>query len=260
MSDPASLDPPVDAAPSREAEILAAIRPVFAAKGFDGASMQDLARAAGMSVGNFYRYFPSRAAIVEAIIRIELDGVERQFKMLAAADDPMAALRMAVHQRLTRDPCAGMGPTLWAEINAAALRNPKIGAAVAVIDREASSYLARAFALSTGLTQAEAQQRFSAHARLIVLTIKTSATVIDTDTPEGSAVMRLIKRQIDALLDEIAAAGPRKGRPPGPEGGQTAGAGPHPARSATVPDDPASSGDPEFSQGGPSARAPHVPV
>jgi AcrR family transcriptional regulator len=29
--------------------------------------MQDLARAAGMSVGNFYRYFPSKAAIVQAM-------------------------------------------------------------------------------------------------------------------------------------------------------------------------------------------------
>ena len=51
----------------REYEILDNIRHTFAEKGFDGASMQDLARAAGMSVGNFYRYFPSKAAMVEAI-------------------------------------------------------------------------------------------------------------------------------------------------------------------------------------------------
>ena len=52
----------------RSAEILASVRSAFAAKGFDGASMQDLARAAGMSVGNFYRYFPSKAAIVEDLV------------------------------------------------------------------------------------------------------------------------------------------------------------------------------------------------
>ena len=59
---------------TREAEILAAIRRAFAAKGFDGASMQYLAREAGMSVGNFYRYFPSKAAMVEAMILATNDG------------------------------------------------------------------------------------------------------------------------------------------------------------------------------------------
>lgn len=34
--------------------------------------MQDLARAAGMSVGNFYRYFPSKAAIVQAMCGYDL--------------------------------------------------------------------------------------------------------------------------------------------------------------------------------------------
>ncbi len=41
----------------RQMDILEAVHSTFVEKGFDGASMQDLARAAGMSVGNFYRYF-----------------------------------------------------------------------------------------------------------------------------------------------------------------------------------------------------------
>ena len=50
-----SVHPPAD---QRSVEILALVRQAFVEKGFDGASMQDLARSAGMSVGNFYRYFP----------------------------------------------------------------------------------------------------------------------------------------------------------------------------------------------------------
>ena len=53
-------------ADQRSVEILEGVRRAFSEKGFDGASMQDLARACGMSVGNFYRYFPSKAAIVAA--------------------------------------------------------------------------------------------------------------------------------------------------------------------------------------------------
>ena len=58
---------PVPAHDSRIAEILALVRKAFVEKGFDGASMQDLARSVGMSVGNFYRYFPSKAAIVQSL-------------------------------------------------------------------------------------------------------------------------------------------------------------------------------------------------
>ncbi len=46
-----TLDNPRDA-------ILAQARAAFVEKGFDGASMQDLARAAGMSAGNFYSLLP----------------------------------------------------------------------------------------------------------------------------------------------------------------------------------------------------------
>ena len=43
----------------RTESILEGAKRAFAEKGFDGASMQDIARAAGMRAGNFYRYFPS---------------------------------------------------------------------------------------------------------------------------------------------------------------------------------------------------------
>ena len=42
------LPHPIPPAEERSLEILASIRRAFAEKGFDGASMQDLARAAGM--------------------------------------------------------------------------------------------------------------------------------------------------------------------------------------------------------------------
>ena len=66
-------------ADQRTAEILASARMVFAEKGFDGASMQDLARKAGMSVGNFYRYFPSKSAIVESLISQDMARLEQDF-------------------------------------------------------------------------------------------------------------------------------------------------------------------------------------
>ena len=52
-------------------QILDGARRVFLADGFDGASMSDIARVAGVSKGTLYVYFPSKEALFEALIREE---------------------------------------------------------------------------------------------------------------------------------------------------------------------------------------------
>ena len=81
---------------ARTGEILDRIKGIFAQKGFDGASMQDLARAAGMSAGNFYRYFPSKNAIIGALVQRDLDRMAEDFARILAAPDPRAAVQQAV--------------------------------------------------------------------------------------------------------------------------------------------------------------------
>src|ERR1700751_1970176 len=51
--------------------IMDGARPGFLAAGFDGASMNDVARAAGVSKGTLYAYFTSKDELFEAIIRAE---------------------------------------------------------------------------------------------------------------------------------------------------------------------------------------------
>jgi AcrR family transcriptional regulator len=52
-------------------QILDGARRVFLAQGFDGASMNDIARAAGVSKGTIYFHFDSKEALFEALIRAE---------------------------------------------------------------------------------------------------------------------------------------------------------------------------------------------
>ena len=115
---------PANTGPERGAEILGRIRTAFAEKGFDGASMQDLARAAGMSVGNFYRYFPSKDAIVEAMVGYDMAEMERDFAAILESADPLTGIRAKICERLNGG-CAEDG-RLWAEITAAAHRKPQI--------------------------------------------------------------------------------------------------------------------------------------
>lgn len=211
MTQPALAAPDPHPRP-REAEILDAVRHVFAEKGFDGASMQDLARGAGMSVGNFYRYFPSKAAMVEALIRLDMHDIEAQFARVANAPDPLATLRLALAERVRAYAELCADAPLRAEITAAALRKPELASVVGKVEREITSYLVRAFATATGLDFDTAWARFAAHARLIVLLVKACTTRLRIDEADGEALTQLILRQIDSLLDEIAAARPETPR------------------------------------------------
>ncbi|MEH7828534.1 TetR/AcrR family transcriptional regulator [Gemmobacter denitrificans] len=191
---------------AREVEILDSIRRTFAEKGFDGASMQELARAAGMSVGNFYRYFPSKAAMVEAIVTRDLAEVEQKFADVAAAPDPAAALRAGLHERIRLEVTCCDDAPLWAEISAAALRKPEIGAVMQRMEREICGYLSRAFALISGLPEPEAERRFGAHAAAAVMLVKSSGMQAQAlGGVVNSELTDLVLRMIDMILDEVSA-------------------------------------------------------
>jgi AcrR family transcriptional regulator len=186
----------------RVADILVAVRRAFAEKGFDGASMQDLARAAGMSVGNFYRYFPSKAAIVEALIARDLDEMQADFAPILTAADPMTALRMGIRARIDEPDCRDDG-RLWAEITSAALRKPEIGRACAGMETAIAANLATVFARAKDIPPAEAQAAYAAQAAFIVLLVK-AAMMIPQDNPSlREHLTALILRSIDTTLDEI---------------------------------------------------------
>ena len=56
---------------AKRRQIMDGARSVFLSSGFDGASMNDIARAAGVSKGTLYAYFDSKDRLFEAIIRGE---------------------------------------------------------------------------------------------------------------------------------------------------------------------------------------------
>src|SRR5579863_5155431 len=71
--------------PAKRRQILAGSRRVFLGQGFDGASMNDIARAAGVSKGTLYVYFDSKEQLFEALIR---EGRKQQVERLVFPEDP----------------------------------------------------------------------------------------------------------------------------------------------------------------------------
>ncbi len=187
----------------RVAEILASVRRAFSQKGFDGASMQDLARAAGMSVGNFYRYFASKTAIVTAMIESDLHGIESDFAEMLTAPQPFDRLKQVIRQRLPHHQ-ASKDCELWAEITAVAQRNSEIGAAACRMEGRIRTAMLAAIARQTGLSLETATDRFAAEADFILLQFRAATAIGDGDSAHRDRLNALIIASIDQTLDSIS--------------------------------------------------------
>ncbi|WP_374193012.1 TetR/AcrR family transcriptional regulator [Streptomyces sp. AV19] len=66
-------------------------RTAFTEHGTD-ASLEDIARRAGVGIGTLYRHFPHRTALMCAVFQGEVDGLLTRSRELLAAEEPCRAL------------------------------------------------------------------------------------------------------------------------------------------------------------------------
>ena len=111
----------------RQDEIIVAARRCFRASGFHAASMSQIALEAQLSVGQIYRYFASKDAIIEEMIRRIIDY--RIAEMESNAQTQHIPQVLAWRQTLSHDDDA-----LMLEVAAEATRNPRVAAMMAQAD------------------------------------------------------------------------------------------------------------------------------
>ena len=71
--------------------LLGEARTAFTERGVD-ASLDDIARRAGVGIGTLYRHFPTREALLEALLRERFDELAAHARRLLDAETPRAAL------------------------------------------------------------------------------------------------------------------------------------------------------------------------
>jgi AcrR family transcriptional regulator len=91
--------PRADSVRNRE-RVLEAAKAVFSAGGAE-ASLEAVARAAGVGIGTLYRHFPTREALFEAVYRREVQQLADLAEELKQERQPIEALRKWMHSNVT---------------------------------------------------------------------------------------------------------------------------------------------------------------
>ncbi|WXU23932.1 TetR/AcrR family transcriptional regulator [Bradyrhizobium sp. A5] len=86
----------------KRGEILGAAIRCFIRDGFRGASTTDICTEAGISPGHLYHYFPSKVAIIEAMIDLGLAHAAERFEKILAAPDVIEALLADIEETSLR--------------------------------------------------------------------------------------------------------------------------------------------------------------
>lgn len=138
--------------------LVTAAREVFAREG-GGASMEAIAREAGVGVGTLYRHFPRRIDVVEAVYRTDVDTLVATSERVTAELEPWPAL-VAFLEALVR--YAQGKRTFLNELHEAFEKNPDLrtdmlgrvrGAAQLVLGRAQDAGVVRADLSGTDLMQ-----------------------------------------------------------------------------------------------------------
>jgi len=117
--------PDPERANTRRKQVLDAAESCFSRRGFHGASMAEISKAAGMSAGHIYNYFDSKDAIIAAFVLKNMERVTNLMQDLAQREDPLQAVidNAGEHVLESLDPKTWVMPL---EIFAEASRNPVI--------------------------------------------------------------------------------------------------------------------------------------
>ena len=121
------MAPRPDVSDQRRNQIMEAALTVFSRLGFERASMDNIAKEAGVSKGALYLYYKSKDAIIAKLLQLLFDEALKQGRILAAGEGSVTEQLLAFTRVLTRemDRMAAMQP-ISLQFYAIAARHPTI--------------------------------------------------------------------------------------------------------------------------------------
>lgn len=188
---------------TRRQQVLEAALACFRQHGFHGASMSEISKTAGMSVGHIYHYFENKEAIIGAIVEQDIADIATIFEEISREDDILTAMIARADHGVEchTDPDAA---ALFHEIMAEAARNPKVAAIVRRADqikRQAIMDLIRKGRAARGLP-ISAEDLDGRMEILAAIFEGLSARIIRNPAINREATLLVLKGVMERLLKE----------------------------------------------------------
>lgn len=109
------------------AQVLEGAREVFLASGFEGASVDDIARVAGISKATLYRHFPDKTALFEAVAEQEFARLAAHHPDLDHAGEPLEELLVEIAKAALEFNLSPFGQAIYRISVAESERFPELG-------------------------------------------------------------------------------------------------------------------------------------
>lgn len=109
------------------AQVLAGAREVFLNDGYEGASVDDIARAAGISKATLYRHFPDKAALFSAVLAQECRTQAQLHPELCYHDRPIAEFLLDLARDVLHFTLSDFGLAIFRIAVAESARFPRVG-------------------------------------------------------------------------------------------------------------------------------------
>jgi AcrR family transcriptional regulator len=194
-------------AQARRQQILDAACACVRRAGFHGASMAEIAQAADLSVGQIYRYFENKEAIIAAIVDQDLAEMREKFAEMEASGDSVAQTMIdrcaeAIDQHYDPDRVA-----LSLEVLAEAARNPRVAAIVRDADA-AERALARRMLISAGLGDLPERELAARGEVLSMLFDGMTSRAVNNPDGDRTAICQVLSVTLRRLLDPASTLSP----------------------------------------------------
>ena len=191
------------------ARLLESAQALFAVRGFEGTTVDDIARDAGYTRGAFYSNFANKEAIMSELIRSGFEGDLAGIRSMEEASTPEDAARL--YRQLAESFSANPENTLWMlEFQLAAVRHPELrGDYSRQFDRlrNAVANLITGVYREEGQPQAEAARRF-ADVFIALLSGLSLIRILDPQNIEPALFEDSFHALVDGIRGQLPNTGP----------------------------------------------------
>lgn len=188
-----------DKGQARRQQILEAAEDCFRRRGFQGASVAEICKGAGVSAGHLYHFYDSKEAIIAAIVQRDLEEKLAILDQMSQRADVTSAMLdeidEGVHEQLDNP-----GSALMLEVIAEAGRNPKVAEMVHRSDAIARAKLAETVAKAKNCDPDSPELKAEVEVLIAMFEGLSTRAICNPDL-DHDAVVKVMRRMIRHILE-----------------------------------------------------------